>query len=105
MRSFPALVYLIINLASHVSGFRSLALPLIQRNWFGIQQLHTFDAPSTTTIKCQQQKVGTNELNEEPDVVIQIEDLTSSQIAELIEVSFIQACMVHDFAHSLLCVI
>ena len=31
---------------------------------------------------------------EEPEVVIQIEDLTPSQIAELIEVSFIQACMV-----------
>ena len=39
--------------------------------------------------------VGTNELSDkEPEVVIQIEDLALSQIAELIEVSFIQACMV-----------
>jgi hypothetical protein len=32
----------------------------------------------------------------EPEVIIQIEDLTMSQISELIEVSFIQACMVQD---------
>jgi hypothetical protein len=33
--------------------------------------------------------------DDEPEVVIEIEDLSMSQIAELIEVTFIQACMVN----------
>jgi hypothetical protein len=98
MRFCPGFTSIILTLSSHVSGFRSSALPPIHRKWCGIQQLNRFFADGRPTIICRQQKVGTNELNEEPEVVIQIEDLTSSQIAELIEVSFIQACMVHDFA-------
>ena len=48
--------------------------------------------------------VGTNELSDkEPEVVIQIEDLALSQIAELIEVSFIQACMVRMYVHDVYC--
>jgi hypothetical protein len=34
-------------------------------------------------------------IDDEPEVVIEIEDLSISQIAELIEVTFIQACMVN----------
>lgn len=93
---FLAFISIILSSASYVTGFQSLAVPLIHRNLHStVQRLKSNSARS---IVCQQQTVGKNELNgEEPEVVIQIEDLSPSQIAELIEVSFIQACMVLDF--------
>jgi hypothetical protein len=97
MHPFFVLVSIVLTLASHVTGFRSSALPLIQRKFCNVQHNNKF-CIHTTKIICHQQTLGTNELNEEePEVVIQIEDLSSSQIAELIEVSFIQACMVLPF--------
>jgi hypothetical protein len=52
--------------------------------------------PCKTSVRRQHVEITSTALDDnEPDVVIQIEDLSLSQISELIEMSFIQACMVH----------
>ncbi len=96
------IVFLMLTLPSHVTGFRSATFPRIQQHHSytitHVTPLHRVCRAHKVLVLRHNINVGTNELNDkEPEVVIQIEDLDLSQIAELIEVSFIQACMVHDF--------
>jgi hypothetical protein len=90
----------VLPLVAYVTGFQSSAIKVIHNHdLYGIQQLSGYNfAHNTKKVVCHQQFVGSDDSKgEEPEVVIQIEDLSPSQIAELIEVSFIQACMVSAF--------
>ena len=133
MRSFLVQLVVVVlrtlTLPSYVTGFRSATWLLPPPPQQANHHRHSWWYPScsppqhvTTTplrlyrvhrtkglvVICQNNNnnnnVGTNELSDkEPEVVIQIEDLALSQIAELIEVSFIQACMVRMYVHDVYC--